>query len=204
MPRAFTQSGKDKIRLRLLQRGREYFIKYGLKKTSIEDLTRTVGIAKGSFYKFFDSKEALFLAIHEESEWKIREDVLRKLETIKDPIEKLRSFFKSSFLILEDDPLLRMVFNKEEFENLTSFLSSEQYEEHYRQDILFMENLFKQWQGDGVIRHLDVATISNLIVSTYYIVLQKEALGEEMYAKVTDMLSECLANYLAETTIDGN
>ena len=36
-----------------------------MKKTSVDQLTRAVGIAKGSFYKFYESKEMLFFAVLE-------------------------------------------------------------------------------------------------------------------------------------------
>ena len=36
-----------------------------MKKTSVDQLTKAVGIAKGSFYKFFESKEMLFFAVLE-------------------------------------------------------------------------------------------------------------------------------------------
>ena len=34
-----------------------------MKKTSVDQLTKAVGIAKGSFYKFYESKEMLFFAV---------------------------------------------------------------------------------------------------------------------------------------------
>ena len=37
-----------------------------LKKTSVDQLTKAVGIAKGSFYKFYESKEILFFAVLED------------------------------------------------------------------------------------------------------------------------------------------
>lgn len=37
--------------------------KYGYKKTSIDILCQNIGISKGSFYSFFDSKEALFYEV---------------------------------------------------------------------------------------------------------------------------------------------
>ena len=37
--------------------------RYGLKKTTIEDLVKLVGIAKSSFYLFFESKEALYVEL---------------------------------------------------------------------------------------------------------------------------------------------
>lgn len=61
MPRAFTETEKERIRSRLIESGRECFARYGLAKTSIEDLVRPAGIAKASFYLFFESKEALYV-----------------------------------------------------------------------------------------------------------------------------------------------
>ena len=37
-----------------------------MRKTSVEKLAEAVGISKGSFYKFFDSKELLFFAVLED------------------------------------------------------------------------------------------------------------------------------------------
>jgi AcrR family transcriptional regulator len=63
MPRAFTAVEKQTIRDRLMDAGRACFLRYGLKKTTIEDLTGPAGIAKASFYLFFDSKESLFVEL---------------------------------------------------------------------------------------------------------------------------------------------
>ncbi len=60
MPRAFTGEERKRIHGRLLDAGHECFARYGLKKTTIEDLVESAGIAKSSFYLFFDSKESLY------------------------------------------------------------------------------------------------------------------------------------------------
>ena len=61
MPRAFTAVEKETIRDRLMEAGRTCFLRYGLKKTTIDDLVKPAGVAKASFYLFFDSKEALYI-----------------------------------------------------------------------------------------------------------------------------------------------
>jgi len=38
MPRAFKEEEKEKIRAKLLEAGRSCFLRYGLKKTTIEDV----------------------------------------------------------------------------------------------------------------------------------------------------------------------
>jgi AcrR family transcriptional regulator len=63
MPKPFSAAQKETIREKLMEVGRTCFLRYGLKKTTIDDLVKPAGIAKASFYLFFDSKEALYLAI---------------------------------------------------------------------------------------------------------------------------------------------
>ena len=200
MPKAYSEPGKERIRRTLLQKGREYFIRYGIKKTSVEELTRAAGIAKGSFYKFFDSKEALFMAVHEESEAKLQQDMFRKLEGIRDPAERIRAFLKNSFLLLEEDPLLRMVFGTDDLASLAGFMSTEQFGEHYRRDLSFLGEMLAGWQAEGTVRKdLDIDVAANMLASIYYIVLRKESIGRDMYDKVTDMIIDCLSGYFAAT-----
>ena len=61
MAKAFTEKEKEQIRERLQQEGLKQFKEKGLKKVSVQQLTREVGIAQGGFYSFYDSKEALFV-----------------------------------------------------------------------------------------------------------------------------------------------
>ncbi len=61
MPRAFTAIEKETIRSKLMEAGRSCFLRFGMSKTTIEDLTRPAGISKASFYLFFNSKEDLYI-----------------------------------------------------------------------------------------------------------------------------------------------
>ena len=63
---AFTDEQAEIIRSDLIREARHCGITIGMRKTSVDQLTNAVGIAKGSFYKFFDSKELLFLAVLED------------------------------------------------------------------------------------------------------------------------------------------
>ena len=63
---AFTEEQNEIIRRDLIRAARHCGITVGMRKTSVEQLTEAVGISKGSFYKFFDSKELLFFAVLED------------------------------------------------------------------------------------------------------------------------------------------
>ena len=63
---AFTEEQNETIRRDLIREARCCGVTVGMRKTSVEQLTEAVGISKGSFYKFFDSKELLFFAVLED------------------------------------------------------------------------------------------------------------------------------------------
>ena len=65
MPTAFTDEETERIRSALIQAGIRLSKELGLQRMSVEKLTAAVGIAKGSFYLFFGSKEDFILAVAE-------------------------------------------------------------------------------------------------------------------------------------------
>lgn len=62
MPR-FSEQEKEIIKSKLIEEGERLFTAYGIKKVSIDELVQAAGIAKGSFYSFYPSKEHLFMEI---------------------------------------------------------------------------------------------------------------------------------------------
>ena len=62
---AFTDYETEQLRKALLKETRHCAVTLGMKKTSVDQLTKAVGIAKGSFYKVYDSKEMAVFAVLE-------------------------------------------------------------------------------------------------------------------------------------------
>lgn len=57
MPQIFDDAGRERVRVLLLENGFELIKAHGLKKTSISDIAKSAGIATGTFYNFFKTKE---------------------------------------------------------------------------------------------------------------------------------------------------
>lgn len=79
MPTAFTEEEMNRIRSELIHAGIRLSKELGLQKMSVEKLTAAVGIAKGSFYLFFGSKEDFILAIAEYAGIETQNMLLTKL-----------------------------------------------------------------------------------------------------------------------------
>jgi AcrR family transcriptional regulator len=67
---------KNDKRSRILDAAQSLYLRYGVKRTALDDVVREAGIAKGTLYLYFDSKDALFAAIAE----RLCADVLRNAE----------------------------------------------------------------------------------------------------------------------------
>ena len=63
---AFTDEQNDMIRKDLIREARRCGVTIGMRKTSVEQLADAAGISKGSFYKFYESKELLFFNVLED------------------------------------------------------------------------------------------------------------------------------------------
>lgn len=63
MPKIFSSGDMEKIRQNLLQLGAKALETQGYKAIHIEHITNRAGIAKGTFYHFFSSKEAFFYQV---------------------------------------------------------------------------------------------------------------------------------------------
>lgn len=75
----FTEEQQNKIREQLFNAGIKYLKKYGVQKMTVDKLVAEVGIAKGSFYNFYKSKEEFLFALSEYTGNKMNEMLMRKL-----------------------------------------------------------------------------------------------------------------------------
>ncbi len=63
MPRIFSDEDRAAIRRKLLDLGLRELERGGFRKCAVEELAASAGIAKGTFYRFFPSKEAFFYEV---------------------------------------------------------------------------------------------------------------------------------------------
>lgn len=79
MPASFTKTQQDNIREQLFHEGIRLFRTCGVQRATVSRLTSVCGIAKGSFYSFYESKEEFILALIKWAETKTEEMLKEKL-----------------------------------------------------------------------------------------------------------------------------
>ncbi|MEQ1567393.1 MAG: TetR/AcrR family transcriptional regulator [Myxococcota bacterium] len=120
MPRAFTDRERERIRGALLDAGRAALPRSGMRRTSVDQLTRAAGVSKGAFYLFFDDKEALWVELLREGEATARALVRDALAA--PPELRLRRVVDAVFTAVWADPILRILTDAEELAWLTTRL----------------------------------------------------------------------------------
>jgi AcrR family transcriptional regulator len=76
-PSEADDGGKNDKQGRILDAAQHLFVRYGVKRTSVEDIVGEAGIAKGTLYLYYDSKDALFAAVAARLCAKLLEEVHR-------------------------------------------------------------------------------------------------------------------------------
>ena len=126
----FTDEQRRQIRARLLESAQRHAIHDGVIKTSLDTLTSEAGISKSSFYKFYESKEQLFLEVASGWEEMILSGAHRTLAQSDEMSNKERAA-KLVFAVFETIHQLGIVrFLREDLQYLNDFLPRQEARAH--------------------------------------------------------------------------
>ncbi len=95
----------DKRKL-FLKVGEQLFSRYGYKDVNIEDITREAGVGTGSFYTYFQSKEAFYEEILDNLEEQGIHSVDRLVAGFSSPLNKMKALYRFTTLGIRHNPIL--------------------------------------------------------------------------------------------------
>ncbi len=75
----------------LLHAAIEVFARQGYQRTEVQQIADAAGVAKGTVYRYFPSKEALFLAAADYAMQALTQCVDEAVQAVEDPIDRLRT-----------------------------------------------------------------------------------------------------------------
>jgi AcrR family transcriptional regulator len=118
------QRRKEKTKQDILVAARKVLAEKGYHNTKIIDIAAAADIGVGTFYLYYQTKDALFLELIEETARLLKEDIDRARSTVESPIGKLRAANLAFFSFAQEHrDLLKIVFGHgNTFNELTSSL----------------------------------------------------------------------------------
>jgi AcrR family transcriptional regulator len=198
MPKAFSEQEKEAIRAQMRERGKKLFEKQGIKKTSVDELAQTVGISKGAFYLFYESKEELLMEILEELEKDFRARIFNfSIRPKSDARLLLAKLFKDALLTWDEYPLLKN-FGMTDYEYLARKLPPQRVQAHVNRDNEFVNEFIKRIKREGIVIKASPRIISNLMKSLFFVSLHRDDLGIDAYIEAMEILADLVARYVVE------
>ena len=178
MATAFTTEEKEVIRKKLHKVAKECLQRYGVKKTTVDQMATMVDISKGSFYNFYSSKEMLFFTVLEEYQMDVMNrlteqlDMEAKIDTNR-LVQLLYDFyqdFRYSFMYT--------IFKNHEMELLIRKLPKEVITNHHLIDDRMVKEIVSRI---NIRENVSVEIVSALFRTIAMTILHIEEIGEKQF-----------------------
>lgn len=192
MAKAFSDKEKQQLIAALKREAELCMIRYGMRKTSIDELVQRVDISKGSFYAFFPSKEILFFEVitdyHDKTQSLIVEQVRRlgKEPTGSEIAEILFQGYKQL-----DNPMMLHIMASGEMEWLMRKLPENIVQNHHQKDNMAMGILLERI---SFINEELIPQFSAALRAVFSTLLHKREIGEEFLDDVIKVLLDGVCN----------
>lgn len=178
MATAFTSEEKEVIRKKLHKVAKECLQRYGVKKTTVDQMAAMADISKGSFYNFYSSKEMLFFKVLEEYQIDVMNRLTEQLgmETKIDTnrlVQLLYDFyqdFRYSFMYT--------IFKNHEMELLLRKLPKEAITNHHLIDDRMVKKIVSRI---NIRENVSVEIVSALFRTIAMTILHIEEIGEKQF-----------------------
>lgn len=179
--------------------GKELFSSKGFKDTNVSDITKMAGLATGTFYNYYISKDQLFMELYIEENTKLKKDILQAIDLEADPLQITRKMIRLNYEGMYANPILKEWFNREVFHKI---------EQNFRKgngleqvDFVFdtFVEVVRGWQKKGRMRSdIDAGMIMAMFAAIVNVETHKEEIGFQYFPEIVDYLAEFILKGLTE------
>lgn len=183
--------GKDEVREHLVQAARQVFMRYGFKKTALDDIAKEARKGKSTIYYYFKSKDEIFKAVIE-AESEIRNQTIdEQVSAVEDPQQKLRTYIFVRLLSLKKVDNYYEAIKNDLLDNLY-FINSLRIK-HLDSEVTFVKNLLQEGIDKGIYTiqnpELTARTLVTLLQGFEVPLIQKNLTDEEIQKSIDEMLN---------------
>lgn len=181
----------------ILRCGRELFSANGFKDTNVSDITKKAGIAAGTFYLYYPSKDELFMEIYNEENVRLKREIMSALDLDGDPMAVIGEMIRLNYEGMTANPILREWYNRDVFTRIERKFR----EQNGLEKVDFMYASFtevvKKWQADGKIRaDIDSDIVMAIFAAIVNVDTHKEEIGLNYFPALMGYLTEFVMNGL--------
>jgi AcrR family transcriptional regulator len=159
----------EERRLELLETAGRLFYEIGYDQTSVQAITDSVGVAKGTFYHYFDSKEDLLRQLTDAAADDIFAALQQRMETVHESaLEELRSMLSFILAFKTENRRLMMAYAKVFYRNENILLRHSLERSYIERLVPFFAHVVEQGTREGVFDVEDPTETAEVILFLMY------------------------------------
>lgn len=179
---------------RVFEAAHALFSAVGYRQTSVSDIMHRAGFAVGSFYRYYDSKEAAFLEVYIAENRALKARLFEGLDTKDsaggapaglppDPVEFVAEIVSRNAREMLANPVLREWYNRDLFGRLERmFAGSDEMARLQAEMNEGQLEMIREWKAAGMMRtDLEDATIQAMFRAIPFIDLHKDEIGADHF-----------------------
>ncbi|WP_159077067.1 TetR/AcrR family transcriptional regulator [Halococcoides cellulosivorans] len=196
----FSDEDRERIRTELLEAGRQQLLDLGPDRTRVVDITEPVGIAKPTFYQFFDSKAEIYLEICTREIETFTDDLAADLATMDDPRAEFEQFVRARVRFLEENPYVHRVLAEGHPRDVLGSVSQDRADRARAAVVADLVPIVEdiQRRAEGPITEMDPVTVCRLMKPLVLLVIDQQEHPRDDYEEIRDLSIEMLARGLVE------
>lgn len=194
------RSKREQRAERILDAAAELMLRWGYNKTTIDDIARQAGVAKGTIYLHWKTREDLFTALMRREYIRLAEDIQQRLSS--DPEGgTLHGLTKQSVLATMKSPLMKAVLLRDT-DLLGEWVRKEYGSVSYSEQVAQSLALFEHLRSRGVVRDdIDIRKQAYMLdaISMGFLVIDQYMPDDFKYSdeEVVEMLAEVVKRTFA-------
>lgn len=193
MPRAFDPGERERILSLLVAAGKKLVNQKGLRSVTVAEAAREAGIAKGSFYAFFPSREDFLLTVLESWEQEFRTQLLEELASGPGGrTERWLRFFHGALAILDREPGLTRL-GTADVQMFLQRLPPERVEAHRREDARVLEQTLGRMLASGTLDPRDAPAFPGITMALFAMVAFRDQFPPGGFDPAAQLMAEALA-----------
>ncbi|WP_444641568.1 TetR/AcrR family transcriptional regulator [Caproiciproducens sp. R1] len=183
--------------------GKHLFSLKGFKDTNVAEIMKTAGMAAGTFYNYYSSKEALFLDIYNDENVALKKSIMEGLDIDADPMQVVRQMLRLNLEGMNENPILRQWYDRESFSKIETKFREENG--LGRVDFLYSSfiEIVRKWQAEGRMRRdIDAEMIMAIFTALVVTETHKDEIGLDYFPRLIEYLAEFTMKGLMDCSAD--